>query len=149
MPSPMSRSGWSKKSAISHFAVALLASRIQTSYGWTLQDHLEHLIERRDTLRLDTGVELAFATSYASLAPSLRRMLRLLALHPGRDCDPYAAAALTDTDLDTAARQLSALTNGSLLNERTTGRYELHDLVRIYALNRARDEDAPAPDELQ
>lgn len=125
-------------------AVALVGSRIDTMPGWTLADHLEHLVECGVSLRLDPGVELAFTTSYEALPPSLRRLLRLLALHPGRDCDSYAAAALAGIELDTAARRLGELTAGNLLSTPATGRYELHDLVRIFALNRAQDEDPPS-----
>ncbi|HYJ68772.1 MAG TPA: NB-ARC domain-containing protein [Nocardioidaceae bacterium] len=125
-------------------AVAIVASRIKASSGWTLDDHLEHLIERRQSLRLDPGVELAFATSYETLPPSLKRILRLLALHPGRDCDAYAAAALSDIDANLAQRQLADLTEASLVNSRSADRFELHDLVRIFALNRAREDDPPS-----
>jgi tetratricopeptide (TPR) repeat protein len=125
-------------------AVAIVASRIEASAGWTLEDHLEHLVERRQSLRLDPGVELAFATSYETLPPSLKRMLRLLALHPGRDCDAYAAAALADIDLDHARRQLADLADASLVGSRTADRFELHDLVRVFALNRAHEDDPPS-----
>jgi tetratricopeptide (TPR) repeat protein len=125
-------------------AVALVAARIESSPEWALQDHLDQLVERRATLRLDRGVELAFATSYEALPPSLRRMLRRLALHPGRDVDTYAAAALAGIDIALATRQLASLVEGNLLNTRTAGRHELHDLLRIFALGRARDEDPPS-----
>jgi tetratricopeptide (TPR) repeat protein len=125
-------------------AVAIVASRIETSPGWTLDDHLEHLAERRESLRLDPGVELAFATSYKTLPPSLKRLLRLLALHPGRDCDTYAAAALADTDLDLTRRQLADLADARLVGARNGDRFELHDLVRVFALNRAHEDDPPS-----
>ncbi|MGH3480347.1 MAG: tetratricopeptide repeat protein, partial [Nocardioidaceae bacterium] len=125
-------------------AVALVGSRIKGSPGWTMADHFDHLVECGESLRLDQGVELAFATSYQALPPSLRRMLRRLALHPGRDCDAYAAAVLADVGPAAAEGQLGDLVGGCLLSSPVPGRFELHDLVRIFALNRARDQDPPS-----
>jgi hypothetical protein len=125
-------------------AVALAGSRIEALTGWTLADHFDHLVERGETLRLDQGVELAFATSYEAPPPSLRRMLRRLALHPGRDWDAYSAAALAGIDPATAEQQLGDLIDRSLLTSPVSSRYELHDLVRIFAVNRAHDDDAPS-----
>ncbi|WP_198047542.1 tetratricopeptide repeat protein, partial [Kutzneria sp. 744] len=52
---------------------------------------------------------------------------RLLGLHPGRDFDDYAAAALTGR-----ADTLATLVSGHLLDVQD-GRYRMHDLLRTYA----------------
>jgi hypothetical protein len=124
-------------------ALALVAARITATPDWTLADHGERLREHRDLLRLDSGVELAFRLSYDDLDHASRRVLRLLALHPGRDFDAYTAAALASCDLDTAIGQLDVLAEANLINERAAHRFEAHDLVRVFAAHRARDEDAP------
>ncbi len=123
-------------------ALALIASRIQASPDWTLADHLDRLTERRSALRLEDGVEIALGLSYEDLDVEHRRLLRLLSLHPGRDFDVYAAAALAGAELTAVAARLADLVNAHLLQQRVPGRFELHDLVRQYAAARARDDDA-------
>jgi hypothetical protein len=88
-------------------------------------------------------VQLALDLSYHHLPADQQRLLRLLALHPGQDLDPYAAAALADTDLPTAQAHLHYLCDDHLLQQPTPGRYTFHDLVRAYAASRASDEDPP------
>lgn len=122
-------------------ALGLVASRIKDSPNSELIDHLERLVERKKRLRLDDGVEIALGVSYDDLPSDHRRMFRLLAIHPGGDLDAHAAAALADVDLDTAGRCLNELLGGNLLRQKLAGRYEFHDLVRIYVSDRAHDED--------
>jgi tetratricopeptide (TPR) repeat protein len=121
-------------------ALALLTGRAAADDGWTLTDHLERLAERRASLRLDDGVENAFAASYDELDDDRRGLLRLLALHPGADCDVYAAAACADREVATITAQLRDLAEAHLVEARADGRFGLHDLVRVFAQARARDE---------
>lgn len=123
-------------------ALDLVASRIQVSPDWTLADHIERLLHHRRSLRLDSGVEVAISLSYRDLPADQRRAFRLLALHPGGDLTPPAAAALTGTSVDEAHRQLDQLTAASLLQCPEPGRYRFHDLIRTYAAGRVHDEDA-------
>jgi hypothetical protein len=90
-------------------ALAVLAGRIKAQPEWTLADHLERLQEHSARLRLDDGVATSLSLSYQALKPPARRMLRLLALHPGRDFDPYAAAALAGLPVGQAREQLAQL----------------------------------------
>ena len=50
------------------------------------------------------SVAAAFDLSYADLAPDQQRLFRRVALHPGTDIDPYAAAALDRTGAGRPAR---------------------------------------------
>ncbi|WP_433010892.1 tetratricopeptide repeat protein [Kribbella sp. CA-294648] len=122
-------------------ALAALAGRIKAQPEWTLGDHLERLQEHTARLRLDDGVAASLSLSYQALPIESRRLLRLLALHPGRDFDVYAAAALARTDRESAQEQLANLVQMNLLEEHGSGRYELHDLVRLLASDQSRDED--------
>lgn len=123
-------------------AVSLVANRVTGHPAWTLSDHLARIAERHAGLRLDDGVEVALTTSYAGLPPALQRLLRMLALQPGRDFDAYAAAALADIDVSSAQVLLSDLLAASLVQQHGAGRYELHDLIHVFAANRASDEDS-------
>ncbi|MEU4391733.1 tetratricopeptide repeat protein [Kribbella sp. NPDC023855] len=122
-------------------ALAALAGRIKAQPEWTLGDHLERLQEHTARLRLDDGVAASLSLSYQALPIQTRRLLRLLALHPGRDFDVYAAAALAGTDRESAQQHLANLVQMNLLEEHGSGRYELHDLVRLLASDQSRDED--------
>lgn len=122
-------------------ALAVLVGRIKAQPEWTLGDHLERLQEHTARLRLDDGVAASLSLSYQALPTEARRMLRLLALHPGRDFDLYAAAALARTTVEPAQEQLTRLVQMNLLEEHGSGRYELHDLVRLLASDQSRDED--------
>jgi len=124
-------------------ALALLTGHIRATPGWTMTDHADRLDERRQDRRLDNAVELALHESYQHLSGG-RRLLRLLALHPGQDFDEYAAAALTGADVTVARSQLRDLCRDHLLRPAGAGRYTFHDLVRAFAANRAGDEDAPS-----
>jgi tetratricopeptide (TPR) repeat protein len=122
-------------------ALAVVAGRINDLSGWSLTDHLERLLEHRDRLRLEDSVGPALALSYEALPPERRRLLRVLALHPGRDFDEYAAAAAAGVPRAEVARELGQLVRASLVQTGAPGRYGLHDLVRVFALDRSRDED--------
>lgn len=122
--------------------VALVAAQLAGRPGWTLADQVEQLVERRSLLRMESELEAALSLSYDALTAVGRRLLRALALHPGLDADEYAAAALGDQDLVAARATLAELAAASLLT-RKGERVELHDLVRVFALARAHDEDPP------
>ncbi|GIF62237.1 hypothetical protein Ais01nite_02720 [Asanoa ishikariensis] len=125
-------------------ALGLVAGRIRRTSGWTLSDHADWLDERHRDRSLDAGVELAFDLSYRHLPVDRQRLLRRTALHPGHDIDAHAAAALTDTDLDSARSDLAELHRDQMLQRVAPDRYTLHDLIRTYASTQARDQD-PAP----
>jgi tetratricopeptide (TPR) repeat protein len=125
-------------------ALSVVAGQMAARPEWTVTDHADRLDERHRHHRLDTGVELALHLSYQHLPAPRQTLLRRLAAHPGQDVDDHAAAALLDTGLETAAGHLRDLVAEHLLQQPVAGRFVLHDLVRAYATDRARDEDRPA-----
>jgi tetratricopeptide (TPR) repeat protein len=102
-------------------------------------------LDRQD--RLDVGggtgaaVRAVFSWSYQHLPPDAARAFRLIGLHPGPDFDPYAVAALADATLDQARVMLELLTRAHLVQPTASGRYGLHDLLRVYAMGQASSED--------
>jgi tetratricopeptide (TPR) repeat protein len=91
---------------------------------------------------LDDGqraVRAAFDLSYQHLDPKLARLFRLLALNPGPDLATEAAAALANQPEVQARHALNALRRAHLIEQAGTagGRWRLHDLVRLYALELA------------
>ncbi|MEU8773585.1 BTAD domain-containing putative transcriptional regulator [Streptomyces sp. NPDC048606] len=88
-----------------------------------------------------SAVRTVFARSYATLEADTARMFRLLGLLPGKDITAGAASALDGTRPARARAFLDTLTRSHLLEERTVGRYALHDLLRAYARERAHAEE--------
>ncbi|WP_262063911.1 helix-turn-helix domain-containing protein [Streptomyces sp. STR69] len=116
---------------------------------------VEHLVRRLtdEERRLgalaagDVRVEAAFELSYRQLAPQAARMLRLLSLVPGPDMTAAYGAALTATDVFEAEDVLEDLVEAGLLQASFTGRYQLHDLLRLFARARLLREEEPGEQE--
>jgi tetratricopeptide (TPR) repeat protein/transcriptional regulator with XRE-family HTH domain len=90
-----------------------------------------------------SGVAAVFSWSYLHLPAAAARAFRLLGIHPGREYDQYALAALDDIDLTQARWALSTLARAHLLDEYEPGWYAMHDLLHAYARKLA-DETKPA-----
>ncbi|RDV53364.1 AfsR family transcriptional regulator [Streptomyces sp. IB2014 011-12] len=130
-------------------ATTLLAGRFRHRQIWDLRHLLERLAQSLDPLdELDEEVFVsAFRFSYAELAPGTRRLLRLLALHPGPDVTAAAAAALSGTGsgpggAEGVRRSIEELLDCHLLAEPVLGRYQLHDLTRAFALRMCSAEES-------
>jgi len=80
-----------------------------------------------------TAVRAVFSWSYHHLDPACASVFRLLGLHPGPDCDPYAAAALTGLSLAGARALLDRLARAHLVQLNSGHRVAMHDLLRAYA----------------
>ncbi|MFD8087111.1 BTAD domain-containing putative transcriptional regulator [Kitasatospora sp. NPDC059722] len=78
-------------------------------------------------------VKAAFDLSHRALPEPARRMFRLLSLMPGADVTVHGAAALADTTSAESALLMHRLTDAHLVQERSPGRFGLHDLLRSYA----------------
>jgi len=107
-------------------------------------DELRDQRVRLDTLRdpQDAGTDLraAFSWSYNALRPAAARMFRLLGLHPGVDISLPAAAVLGGTPVREARELLDQLASAHLLNQPSADRYQFHDLLRVYAVERVEQE---------
>lgn len=84
----------------------------------------------------DAAVEGAFARSYEGLLPNSRRLFALLGLVPGPDVTVATAAGLLGTGTQQAGALLDSLVSANLL-VRQADRYRMHDLIRLYAEQRA------------
>jgi tetratricopeptide (TPR) repeat protein len=90
------------------------------------------------------AVAAAFDLSYRRLPEPARRAFRRIGLVPGPDVTAGAVAALLGTTSGQAERELAVLAGAHLVEERPLGRYAFHDLLRVYARERARTEEPPA-----
>jgi tetratricopeptide (TPR) repeat protein len=118
-------------------AVSLMAGQLSSHPSWTVTDLADALTTTQNRLAAmraeNISLSAAFDLSYQDLAEPEQRLFRRLGLHPGSVLDAYAAAALNDTDADTARRHLDTLYTNNLIKESTRGRFWLHALVREYA----------------
>ncbi|MEV4319549.1 BTAD domain-containing putative transcriptional regulator [Actinocrispum sp. NPDC049592] len=81
----------------------------------------------------EAAVRAAFSMSYATVPPAAARLFRLLGLIPGPDFNAEAGAALTGLPVDQAALLIDQLTAANLVVRMDGGRFQLHDLIRLYA----------------
>jgi tetratricopeptide (TPR) repeat protein/DNA-binding winged helix-turn-helix (wHTH) protein len=126
-------------------AIRIAAARLRSHPTWDLAYLARRLHDQQHRLHeLAAGQRSITATldlSYHDLTPDQQRTYRHLGLHFGPDIDPYATAALLDTDLPEAGRMLDQLLEAHLLQEPAPGRYQFHDLTRAHATHTAtRDE---------
>jgi len=110
--------------------------------------------ERRRLFLLDadgdprTAIRSVFSWSYRHLPADAARAFRLLGPHPGPDIDPAATAALTAATLEHSQLILDQLSCAHLIYSVQPGRYGLHDLLRAYAKDVARDNPGETEDAL-
>jgi tetratricopeptide (TPR) repeat protein len=90
------------------------------------------------------AVRSAFDLSYATLTARERRLFRALGLVPGPDFTVPSAAAVAGCPVAEAEQDLNRLENAHLVRPGPPGRYLFHDLIRLYAAERAEAEDCPA-----
>lgn len=90
------------------------------------------------------GVRTVFAWSYRDLPDEAARMFRALGLHQGADISLAVATAALGVSERTARRALDILLGAFLIQSNRSHRYELHDLLRAYALDQARATDSEA-----
>ncbi|MDF3147077.1 tetratricopeptide repeat protein, partial [Streptomyces sp. T21Q-yed] len=91
------------------------------------------------------AVRTAFDHSHAALAPDTARLFGLLGLHPGPDFTTEAAAALLCAEPSVAEYLLDELATAGLVQRTAAGRFQFHDLLRLYAAEHAeRDPDHAA-----
>jgi DNA-binding SARP family transcriptional activator/tetratricopeptide (TPR) repeat protein len=100
-------------------------------------------LDALDAGELSVDLRAVLSCSVAALAPAAAKVLVLLGLAPGPDIALAAAASLAGRPVEETRGLLHQLVAANLLQEHRTGRYRMHDLVRLYAAELAgRDECA-------
>lgn len=129
-------------------AVRICAARLATRSGWTIlamANRLRDTRRRLDEMRAgDLAVRASFQVSFASL-PAVTgcggvdpaRAFCLLGLWQGSSISSQAAAALFGAAEYLAADALEVLVDTHLLESTEPDRYQFHDLLRVYASERA------------
>ena len=117
-------------------AAELAASRPHAGLA-DLTGELASLQSRLDLLATGgdqrTAVRAVLSWSCRYLDPPAARIFSLVGLHPGRDFDVGAAAALAGTTSEAADPHVAQLARVHLIEPGGPGRYRMHDLLRGYA----------------
>jgi DNA-binding SARP family transcriptional activator/tetratricopeptide (TPR) repeat protein len=132
-------------------AIRICAARLAARRQWkiaTLAGRLRDQHRRLDELETgDLAVRASFQVSYDSLQTAGRgaspaRAFRLLGLWPGAWISLPAAAALLGESERNAADALEMLVDVNLLESPAPDWYRFHDLLRVYATERAQAEES-------
>lgn len=129
-------------------ALSVVAARAAKHPGFPLAA-LATEFSSRGLDALDTGdpatnVRSVFFWSYKQLSGTAGRMFRQLGVHPGRDITLDAAVSLTAMIARHAQLALDELAGAHLLDEHRPGRYAMHDLLRVYAGEKAAETETEA-----
>jgi DNA-binding SARP family transcriptional activator/tetratricopeptide (TPR) repeat protein len=136
-------------------ALRIAGARLAARPNWPVRALAARLADtdrRLDELAVaESGVRVSFAVSYQQLRDSADPLDRaaaaaypLLGLLNGPDVAVPAAARLLDEPDTTAERVLERLVDVQLLQTCALGRYRLHDLLRLYARDLARQQPEEA-----
>ncbi|MEU6711286.1 BTAD domain-containing putative transcriptional regulator [Nonomuraea sp. NPDC046802] len=134
-------------------ALRLAAARLYSRATWSVAELADRLATDRRRLDLlesdDLAVRAVFEGSYRDLRdPQAARMFRLLSLIDVDDFGLPVAAALADLPVDRAQDLLDHLVDAQLVQNHAPDRYRLHDLLRLYARERAASEEDETAREL-
>jgi tetratricopeptide (TPR) repeat protein len=119
-------------------AISLLARVYIRHPSWTLADLIAETKASLLTLTAEQdNVAAAFDVSYRYLAPAQQQFFCAMGLHLGVTIDDYAASALAGASRQDAGGHLETLQGEGLLTDAGYHRYSMHDLIRLYARDRA------------
>ncbi|MGY0234313.1 BTAD domain-containing putative transcriptional regulator [Longispora urticae] len=127
-------------------ALRIAGARLASRPHWRISRLLDRL--RDETRRLDElehgslGIRASISLSYEGLAPPAQRLLRRLALLDAPDVAGWVGAALLDTGVEEAEDLLELLVDAQLLEVVGGARYRFHDLIRVFARERALAEES-------
>ena len=119
-------------------AVSIAAARLRSRPVWTLRYLADRLGTRLEEITAgNRGLARVFDLSYQGLSKRAQHVFRLLGVHPAVDFTAASITALAGVDPGEADRILELLQDERLVQQKVLDRYELHDLLRAYASERA------------
>ncbi|MEU6409275.1 AfsR/SARP family transcriptional regulator [Microbispora sp. NPDC046933] len=126
-------------------AIRIAAARLNARPGLSLRALADRLaVEDRRLSELqsdDQAMRACFMMSYRGLDAESSRMFRLLSLLGGSAVSVAVAAALADRPEPRTADLLDHLAEAQLLEASDHDEYGMHDLLRLFARERAREEE--------
>jgi tetratricopeptide (TPR) repeat protein len=129
-------------------ALRIAGARLRTRRAWTVETLAAFMEDERQRLgRLamgELGVRASFSLSYQQLEPEAARTFRLVSLLGMPEVSVGVAAAATDRGLSDTEAALEQLVDAALVEPLMPDRYRCHDLLRLYARERAEAEESAA-----
>lgn len=132
-------------------AIRIVGARLTARPHWPVARLAQRLADERrrlDEMATDgLAVRISVAAGYEGLAPAARVLFHRLGFLGVPEFAPWLVAALLDTTADVAEDLLENLVDVRLVEvtenaARSTVRYRMHDLVRLFAYERAVEEKA-------
>jgi pentatricopeptide repeat protein len=130
-------------------ALGIIAGRAAAHPGFPLRALADELRDATARLAaLDEGaptvnLSSVLSWSYTALPATEAEMFALLGIAPGTELGVPAVAGLAAVPKTRAHAVLRALERGSLVQQNTPGRWRMHDLVHLYASERAHRDLSP------
>ncbi|MGA6167441.1 tetratricopeptide repeat protein [Amycolatopsis magusensis] len=129
-------------------AVRIAGNRLASRPHWTIAYLTTQLRNERTRLSSlsagDLQVRSAFEMSHRRLSPAARLVFRRLAIVPGPDFGSELAAVATGMAEADVQIHADELVDANLLQAAAApGRYQFHDLIRIFAVERLEAEEKP------
>jgi DNA-binding SARP family transcriptional activator len=126
-------------------ALRIAGSRLASRPHWTVSDLVERLEDERrrldELVHGELGIRLSISVTYEALSDQARRLFRLLGILNVAEFPPWVGAPLLNLDHQRAAETMEQLVDARLVEASTKGsgpspRFQLHDLLRVYARER-------------
>ncbi|GHH88670.1 regulatory protein AfsR [Streptomyces sulfonofaciens] len=114
-----------------HWSIATLAARLRDEQSRIAELHVGNM-----------AISAVFEMGYRQLTPEQAQAFRLLAVAGSPGIGLPAAAAVLAMDEDAAEELLESLVDAAMMESPRPGRYRYHDLLRVFARQRAREEYA-------
>jgi hypothetical protein len=122
-------------------AVRIVAARAEHHPDFpltVLAEELRDVSARLDGLEvgdLHANIRAVLSWSIGALSPHAARVFGLLGIAPGPSISLPAAVSLAALTIRQARTVLRELEHASLIQQHAPGRYRMHDLVRLYAID--------------
>jgi tetratricopeptide (TPR) repeat protein/transcriptional regulator with XRE-family HTH domain len=130
-------------------ALRIAGNRLVTRPHWSLEYVVSQLRDEGTRLASlsagDLQLRTAFEVSYRRLSPAARLVFRRLAALPGPDFGAEVASVATELPESDVRAGLDELADANLVQVTpAVGRFQFHDLIRIFAADRLEAEDPVA-----
>ena len=130
-------------------ALRVAGARLAVRRTWSVARLVDYLSDDRQRLgRLSVEGEHTVWNvldgAYRDLPTPVRRLYRILGLHPGPDFGPSMVAAAGGLTPELADERLELLADANLVEDLGTDRYRLHELIRLHARQIAEHDWKPA-----
>jgi DNA-binding SARP family transcriptional activator/Tfp pilus assembly protein PilF len=125
-------------------ALRLAATRVRDRQVPSVDALIEEMRDVRDDAKDQPYPELsaAFRLSYRDLDRRQQYVFRMIGLSPVVELTAMNVSALAGIPLPAAKATIEQLAADNLLSPLSPGRFHCHDLVRLYARSRSKQEDA-------